>query len=295
MKPGDKFEQLTAEIFEALTARNEFESVSKNIKLPGPDGDREIDVLITGKVGPFDVKTIVECKDYKKKVNVQIVDALQSKMVDVNANKAVLVSRNGFSRSAIKKAGRLGISLCTAHNASDEKWKFEPQMPILITEHCCEESKISFIFEAVDNMNRMEVSHVSGKSIGSLIAEHWDEKNIEYKDGIVRHLYRPSLESPFVRINNGRKLPIQDFEILMEIRTTHYLGFFNDLESAKFLRYIEDEDTHIIFDIRDLNDYRNRFERFQRIEDVPKHDDRANFDVKHMLNPNPKIVIDPNA
>lgn len=90
MNPGEKFEQLTAEIFKALTARNEFESVSKNVKLPGPDGDREIDVLITGKVGPFAVKTIVEYKDYKKKVNVQVVDALHSKMVDVCANKAVL-------------------------------------------------------------------------------------------------------------------------------------------------------------------------------------------------------------
>jgi len=67
-EPRRKFEQLTAEIFKALTARNEFESVSKNVKLPGPDGDQEIDVLITGKVGPFAVKTIVEYKDYKKKL-----------------------------------------------------------------------------------------------------------------------------------------------------------------------------------------------------------------------------------
>ncbi len=294
MHPGKKFEELTSEIFEALTKNNEFESVSKNAKLPSPDGDREIDVLISGKVGPFNVNTIVECKDYKRKVNVMVVDALHSKMVDVNANKAVLVTRNGFSRGAISKAKRLGISLCTAHKALHEKWKFEPEMPILITEHCCENSHISFVFTAVKNMSQIEITHVSGRSIGDLIAEHWNDIDIEYKDGVINHIYRPEIKNPFVRINNDRDLAISEFKINMEIRTRHYLGFFNDLNSAKFLQYIGEDNTHVVFDVSDLNNYRDEFERFDRIEDVLNHPKRANFDIKHMLERNPKIKIGSN-
>lgn len=297
MHPGEKFEKLTAEIFEALTAKNEFESVSKNVKIPGPDGDREIDVLITGKVGPFDVKTIVECKDYKNRVNIQVVDALHSKMRDVDANKVVLVTRNGFSRKAIDKAKRVGISLCTANNAADETWKFEPQMPLLITEHCCEHSHIRFAFHAVDNMKmkQSEFTHVSGRSFGDLVVEHWNETEIDFQDGVVHHLYEPEIEDPFVMINDERKLAISEIKIQMEIRTTHYLGFFNDLESAKFLRFIEDGETHVILDLNELNDYRTRFERYERIEDVPEHDARTNFEVKYLHERNPKLKIGPKA
>ena len=294
MHKGEKFEQLTTEIFEFLTRKNEYESVLKNVKLLGPDGNREIDVLITGKVGPFVVKTIVECKDYKRKVNVMVVDALHSKMVDVNANKAVLVTRNGFSRGAISKAKRLGISLCTANHASDESWKFEPQMPILITEHCCEKSEISFAFTAIANMTKLEITHIAERSIGDLIAEHWNEAEIEYVDGIVHHLYEPKIKKPYIKINNDRNLDISELKINMEIRTTHYLGFFNDLDSTKFLRYIDDDKIHIIFDVKDLNNYRDHFERFERIEDVSPHLARANFDIKHMLERNPKLNVIPN-
>jgi hypothetical protein len=291
MHPGEKFEQLITEIFEALTRNNEFESISKNVQLPGPDGDREIDVLITGKVGPFSVNTIVECKDYKNKVNVMVVDALHSKMADVKANKAVLVTRNGFSRGAILKAKRLGISLCTANQASDETWKFEPQMPLLITEHCCETSHVSFIFTAVENMKQMEISQVAGRSIGDLIAEHWNETEIKYVDGIIFHIYKPEIKNPYIKINDDRELAISDFEINMEIRTTHYLGFFNKFDSAKFLRYIDDDNTHVIFDVKDLNNYREEFERYVRIEDVPYHPVRSNIIIKYMLERNPTIKI----
>ena len=63
---GKDFENLTAEIFEALRSNPQYESVEKNVKVAGSDGDRQIDVLLRGKVGPFDNITIVECKDYNK-------------------------------------------------------------------------------------------------------------------------------------------------------------------------------------------------------------------------------------
>ena len=144
---------------------------------------------------------------------------------------------------------------------------------------------------AIEDMKHLEITHVAGRSIGDLIAEHWNETEIEYLDGIIHHLYRPEIRNPYIKINDGRELAISEFEINMEIRTTHYLGFFNNLDSTKFLRYIDDDKTHIIYDVKDLNNYREEFERYGRIEDVPHHPERTNFDIKHMLERNPKVRI----
>ncbi|MDO8971924.1 MAG: restriction endonuclease, partial [Saprospiraceae bacterium] len=149
MKEGLKFEHLATEVFTILCKDREFEKVEHNVFLDGPDGPRQIDVLISGSVGPFEVKTIIECKDYDNNVNVIAVDALYSKLLDVNAQKAVLVARKGFTSGAKKKAKRLGISLCTIHSMDQEKWKFEIEIPILITECACEKFSPSMVFTAI--------------------------------------------------------------------------------------------------------------------------------------------------
>ena len=93
--------------------------------------------------------TIIECKDHVSKIPVKLIDELHSKMQDVNANKAVLVSRMGFTDGAKKKAKRLGISLCTAHSAAKEEWKFRLSIPIILIEDSCESFEISTIFTAI--------------------------------------------------------------------------------------------------------------------------------------------------
>ncbi len=138
MKNGTKYELLTAHVFSVLSERNVNEKVEHDVMLEGPEGPRQIDVLITGKVGPFEARTIIECKDYAKNVNVTAIDALHSKLMDVKGQKAVMVARKGFSNGAKKKAKRLRISLCTLNSMEDEKWKIESEVPIIITEYACD-------------------------------------------------------------------------------------------------------------------------------------------------------------
>ena len=53
MKQGTEFELLTTDLFSQLSKDREFESVQHDVMLDGLDGKRQIDVLLTGKVGPF--------------------------------------------------------------------------------------------------------------------------------------------------------------------------------------------------------------------------------------------------
>jgi Restriction endonuclease len=114
VKPGEDLEVLVERIMGLLTQGESATSVERDVQVEGPDGSRQVDVLVHSRVGPLAIDTVIECKDYAGKVNVMAVDALHSKMQDLQANKAVLVARKGFSKTAAQKAARLGISLFRA-------------------------------------------------------------------------------------------------------------------------------------------------------------------------------------
>ena len=66
---GKSFEGLTKHVFEILTANEELTSVEENVKLDEADGPRQIDVLVRSKVAGIDICTIVECRDYAKRLD----------------------------------------------------------------------------------------------------------------------------------------------------------------------------------------------------------------------------------
>ena len=119
---GKEFENLTHEVFAALSATRSDVKVERNVFLPSQlTGDpRQIDVLLRSEVACLSMLTIIECRDYKKKLNVTYVDGLHSKLLEVAAHKAVFVTRRGFTKGAMRKAERLKITLCTPHQSSED-------------------------------------------------------------------------------------------------------------------------------------------------------------------------------
>lgn len=66
---------------------------------------RQIDVLIKQLEDGIVVSSIlVECKHYRQKIDVKIVDAFVGCMIDVGAEKGVIVSEMGFTKAAISRA-----------------------------------------------------------------------------------------------------------------------------------------------------------------------------------------------
>ncbi len=287
MKTGTKFEHLATEVFTVLSKDKGHEKVEHDVLLDGPDGPRQIDVLITGSVGPFEVKTIVECKDYNKNVNVTALDALYSKLLDVNAQKAVLVARKGFTNGAKKKAKRLGISLCTLHSMEHEKWKFDLEIPIIITEYACEKFSPSMIFTAISE--RVQVTDfltVSDTPLIKVVAEYWNDNEIECTDGVTNHVLIPKIEKPhWVYVPDGRKMDISDLKITMHITKNYYFGYANNLKSSKYINFIDNNDRKVIFDPNDLSDYRESMTKFYKIEDIPKVEDPLNIKIKMLREP----------
>ncbi len=87
---------------------------------------REIDVILEGDFGEFRMKIAVEAKDHRRAIDKTIVEQLATKYRQgdgVQVNQVVLVSANGFTRSAKDFAKRSGIKLFTLRETRQVDWK----------------------------------------------------------------------------------------------------------------------------------------------------------------------------
>lgn len=124
MKAGRAFEAVVADIVREFDSTPHIET---NVIVDGPDGHREIDVLIEGSVSGIGRKAFIECKDYNPErgpLGIAVVDALESKRWDLNYDLCALCSNAGFTADAVRKAARTGIALLGALKDGDERIRY---------------------------------------------------------------------------------------------------------------------------------------------------------------------------
>ena len=91
-----ELEILVSKIQKALAPNAE---VTHNAKIIGRHTkvSRQIDVLVRQKVGQYEMMIVIDCKDYKKPVDVKGVEEFHGLVDDVGAHKGALVCPKGFS------------------------------------------------------------------------------------------------------------------------------------------------------------------------------------------------------
>src|SRR4051812_23915152 len=99
-KAGKEYEALVAAVVRAF---DKGATVTAPDKVRGPDGIRDVDVSVRGTVDGVPRFTLIEAKDwnYKRPVGIERIDALESKMRDLEADAAVLYSNSGFTGPAL--------------------------------------------------------------------------------------------------------------------------------------------------------------------------------------------------
>lgn len=107
--------------------------VSHNVMMDGrrTGAKRQIDVLVHEKVGQYDINIIIDCKDYKKPVDVKGVEEFAGLLDDVGAQKGVLVCPSGFTPNAKIRAAGLQIDLYSPVDTDPHKWQVSPTIPAL--------------------------------------------------------------------------------------------------------------------------------------------------------------------
>lgn len=98
--------------------------VSESGVLRERDGTaREVDILIEWQFASTDLKMAIECRDHSRQQDIQWVDELIGKYVDLKIDKRIAISSSKFSMPATRKANAHGIDIITVNEALTKDWR----------------------------------------------------------------------------------------------------------------------------------------------------------------------------
>lgn len=94
------------EVFNSLSAYYINDEIRLDVSIRGrySGRSRQIDIYIRQELNNSDFITIIDCKNYKKKINIKTVESFISMIEDVNADYGVIVSELGYTKGALKRA-----------------------------------------------------------------------------------------------------------------------------------------------------------------------------------------------
>jgi hypothetical protein len=155
-KAGSLYENLVADI---LATMSPDAKVQWGQWTESPDGDRDLDVEIRGIIHGEEQFVVIECKDWKKVVGIGVVDALDSKRRDINADYALICSNSGFTGPALQKAKRVGIGMIAALKSGDESIKVVIEEEIYTRETTVKNGIATYHFVDESHRNRVPENH----------------------------------------------------------------------------------------------------------------------------------------
>ena len=121
-KAGDTYREMVGKVMATLDPNS---AVKTEQWITGPDGERDMDVEVRGKLGNVPHFVLVECKDHARPIGIGYVDAFESKLRDLKPDRAIMFSNSGFTRDALKKASRVGIEMASAMKARNDTIKIQ--------------------------------------------------------------------------------------------------------------------------------------------------------------------------
>jgi hypothetical protein len=121
-KAGDSYRKLVGTVAAALDPGS---TVKTEQWIEGPDGERDMDVEMRGTLNGQPHFVLIECKDHARPIGIGFVDAFDSKIRDLKADRAIMFSNSGFTRNALRKAKRVKIEMASAMKAKDKRIRIE--------------------------------------------------------------------------------------------------------------------------------------------------------------------------
>ena len=227
-----KLEKLVAKIQQDLAPRSK---VTHNVRLAGKSGaQRQIDVLVEDKVGQYDVRIVLDCKDYKHPVDIKDVEECAGLFEDVSAMRGVIVCPAGFTKNAKARAQQLQIDLYSPVDTEPHKWQARLKVPAV-----CDfrEARMSFGVSTSaplpfmlpnDFMTTAKVTDSdSGEELGTMLAissAEWDAGKYPTDPG--EHARIPILPRKLKMENGyGMQIPV-DLTVGLIVSKVLYFGQF---------------------------------------------------------------------
>lgn len=184
-----KFEELAYSIQKELAGDAE---IKLDDSIIGKDSkkSRQIDISIRKIISPHKILIVIDCKDYKTPVDVNVVEEFATKLRDVMANKGAIISANGFTEAAINLALAYGIDTFRLVDTKSVVWKSYASVPILIESTFLQAYQLIFKdFQSLPaniDYRFLEVFDDKDNKIGvieDLIIKKWENNEIKHEPG----------------------------------------------------------------------------------------------------------------
>ncbi|MFP3798695.1 restriction endonuclease [Paraburkholderia sp. SIMBA_027] len=206
--------------------------VEHNVKIKGRNSevDRQVDVLVTQNIGQYPMTIAIDCKDYKKPVDVKGVEEFAGMVNDIGANKGVLVCPAGFTETAKTVAKKLQMELYRPVDTGDHKWRTRPTIPAV-----CEYVRTTMAFQISTVAAKpfritaspayQEAFDENGQSLGTALdtaLRKWN--NAEYPTTAGKH-DELAIFPGNVQVDNGFGEHIQvTLSVFLDVRVDRYFG-----------------------------------------------------------------------
>lgn len=238
MKKGRYYEEKSAEI---VQKHNPQAQVYQGIRIVGKltNLKREVDVQL---VDPSQYDSIIfECKDHKAKVDIELVESLVTKLLDLGSKKGAIVSNSGFTKGAYRAAEAHGIDLLSIIDSEDEQIRtkvYAPQITedIYVSKASLSLNNIREQYRLAPDLSGILIKTSDGDvSWSKVLAKHWNE--IHMKNN-------PQPGDFFVKIEDGTIIDLLGKSIPVgEIRIRYIV------EKRYYLRNLELIETQGIYDV----------------------------------------------
>ncbi|WP_207494392.1 restriction endonuclease [Aridibaculum aurantiacum] len=243
------YEEMIYKIYQELEPIAE---VKKNDRIMGYETmtEREIDITVKTKIAGHELLIIIQAKDYRRKADVNVVGTFAAVIKDVRASKGVLICNRGFSNHARAYAKNIGVSLCSAHDATYKDWQTEVQIPVLkrtITVTLTLQIEV----RAKDTSNPMFKMELTRDQVQAFI-EQWEKGQIETKVG--KHLI--SLDLTHLR-KMYRNFEFREYYLLYEVRERYHSKFIVPDVYRGLRDYVDSKFTASFIEIKDPINFLN--------------------------------------
>lgn len=276
---GKAYESMVHSVYSSLCKDERLTFVDKNIFLAGPDGDRQIDVLVKHIHAGIEYVTAIECRDFAQKLTVSHVDAFASVVSDIKASKGILVSRKGFSKTAIQKANRLGIGLCVVDSADAVLREQVVQVPLIVKviRPTLNTKTLVATGEASRKISGNSFTTINDVPLRQLVIKELRDGRIEHPDvPVVKNWSPKDLAPPFyIRDAYGEKVDVVQFEVSLHLDVWYLFGHTDNLPDSLTQTEVGGTICNVFIPQRFKAGINMSFARYQSRADIPITDDQT--------------------
>lgn len=227
MENWKKFESKTHEILQHLNPRAD---VVKNVYLKGKLSEkrRQVDVKLV-EPGQYDFIAF-ECKNYNRPLDIPIVEAFNTKLQDLGANKGAIVSNSPFTKGAENIARKLGIDLLGIVDTGDPEIRTKLYARMLISDTIVKSmglrigTSATFLGGIPADVRKMRFIVDNQKSPVSayrVFANLWNNTDSLNK---MPGSYQYTIYDSKIVSTIGETVPLGEFTFIYEVVERHFLG-----------------------------------------------------------------------